>query len=274
MGAAGDDAARDVADRASLLADLHAESTLLDDLVSDLGQHRWQHETPAVGWTIAHQIAHLAWTDEKALLAATDTAGFQEELADAAADPEGYVERGARAGARAEPAQLLDRWRRGRAELAHALETQPTGSRIPWYGPPMGVSSMVTARLMETWAHGQDVLDTLGVARLPATRQRHIAWLGVRTRDFAYRVHGRTPPEEEIRVELTGPDQQVWSWGDEDASQRVTGPALDFCFVVTRRRSVSDTELRAEGDDARQWLTIAQAFAGPPGPGRRPGQFG
>lgn len=76
-------------------------------------------------------------------------------------------------------------------------------------------------------------------------------------------------PDEEFRVELTGPSG-LWTYGPPDAAQRVTGPALDFCLLVTQRIHRSDTAVRAEGPDADRWLDIAQAFAGPAGPGRAP----
>ena len=127
---------------------------------------------------------------------------------------------------------------------------------------------MATARLMETWAHGQDVADALGVDRPATARLRNVAHIGVRTRDFAYAIRGLTPPAEPFRVELTAPDGSAWTWGPDDAAQRVNGPALDFCLLVTQRRHRDELALRATGPDADTWLEIAQAFAGAPGPGR------
>jgi uncharacterized protein (TIGR03084 family) len=134
----------------------------------------------------------------------------------------------------------------------------------------MSATSMATARLMETWAHGQDVADALGITRTPTPRLRHVAWLGTRTRDFAFAVRGLAPPAEPFRVELSAPDGPVWTFGPEDARQRVSGPALDFCLLVTQRIHRDDTDLVATGADADAWLDIAQTFAGPPGSGRVP----
>jgi uncharacterized protein (TIGR03084 family) len=178
------------------------------------------------------------------------------------------VDESAAAGAATAPPDLLTRWRTARAELAHALVASRGGPPIPWFGPDMSVASMATARLMETWAHGVDVRDALGRPTRATTRLRAVAHLGVRTRDFAFRLHGAVPPTAEFRVELTGPGGEVWTWGPDEAAQRVTGPALDFCLRVTQRRHRDDLALRAEGPDAHRWLDLAQAFAGPPGPGR------
>ena len=256
-----------------LLDDLRAESEDLDGLVAGLDRDGWATATPAAGWTIAHQIAHMAWTDRLAALAATDPDGFSEAVRDALSRSFRAVDEGAEEGARRPHDELLADWRRTRAELDAALRAVPAGAKLPWFGPPMSAPSMATARLMETWAHGQDVADALGVTREPTARLRHVAHLGVRTMGFAFAVRDLPAPTDPVRVELTGPDGDRWTWGPEDAADRVTGPALDFCLLVTQRRHLADLALTATGPTARRWLPIAQAFAGPPGEGRAPGQF-
>jgi uncharacterized protein (TIGR03084 family) len=258
-----------VADIEPVLADLAAEGDALDALVADLDEAGWASPTPAAGWTIAHQIAHLAWTDEAAALAATDAAAFQTEVEKAIANIDTFVDDAAAERAKASDAELLSGWRDGRVALHAALRAVSDGVKVPWFGPPMSATSMATARLMETWAHGQDVADALGVAREVTNRIRHVAHLGARTRDFAYLTHGRPAPSGEFRIELTAPDGELWSWGPEEAAERVTGPALDFCLLVTQRRHRADLALVAVGAEATEWLDIAQAFAGPPGPGRQ-----
>ncbi|MEU6096656.1 TIGR03084 family metal-binding protein [Streptomyces sp. NPDC047079] len=259
-----------MSDVSSVIDDLGRESEELDRLVAELGEERWALATPAQGWTVAHQIAHLAWTDRAALVAVTEPEAFAAEIDKALKSPDTWVDEAAREGAALPPARLLAEWRESRAALGRALREAPPGVRHPWYGPPMSTASMATARLMETWAHGLDVADALGVPPTPTARLRHIARLGCRTRDFAYAVHGLPAPAEPFRVELFGPSQDVWTYGPDDAPQRVTGPALDFCLLVTQRAHRADLALRAEGPDADRWLDIAQAFAGPPGTGRPP----
>jgi uncharacterized protein (TIGR03084 family) len=263
-----------VADLAGVLGELSAESTELDELVSGLTAADWQRPTPAPGWTIAHQIGHLAWTDEIATLAATDADAFAAALREAVEAFDTYVDRGAEQWAARPPAELLAGWRTGREALADALRAVPDGSRMPWFGPPMSPTSMATARLMESWAHGLDVADALGVRRPVTDRIRHVAHIGVRARDYAYLIRDEQVPADPFRVELVGPSGEVWTWGPGDAHQRVTGPALDFCLLVTQRRHRDDLALVAEGSEADHWLDIAQAFAGPAGEGRKPGQFG
>lgn len=257
-----------MADPSPIIADLRAESDELDALVAGLSATQWALETPATGWTIAHQIGHLLWTDRLSLTAVTDEAGFAEALTAALTNPAGFVDDGAAELAALAPAELLDAWRRTRARLHDALRTVPDDRKLPWFGPPMSAASMATARLMETWAHGLDVADSLAVVRPATARLRSIAHLGVRTRDYAYTVNGLTPPTEPFYVALRAPDGDVWAWGPPDATQRVTGSAADFCALVTQRRALGDLDLTADGDDAARWLTVAQAFAGPPGGGR------
>ena len=146
-------------------------------------------------------------------------------------------------------------------------------ARLPWYGPDMGVASFTTARLMETWAHGQDVADALGERREPTDRLRHVAQIGVRALPWSFTVHGRPVPDVPVRVELELPGGGGWTAGPEDAADLVRGSALDFCLVVTQRRHPADVDLTVRGPVAGEWMGLAQAFAGPPGTGRRPGQF-
>ncbi len=251
--------------------DLRDEGEELDGLVAELSDADWARATPAPGWSIAYQVAHLVWTDDRAILAATDPERFAAELVEIAPRVATLVDEGAAEGAAVPPSELLKRWRQSRGETLRVLREHPAGAKIGWYGPPMSAASMATARLMETWAHGLDVAEALGVAREPTARLRHIARLAVRTRDFAYLVRGEQPPSEQFRVELTGPSGESWDFGPEDAAQRVSGPALDLCLLAAQRRHRDDLALVAEGPDAEHWLGIAQMFAGPPGEGRQPG---
>lgn len=251
-----------------MVADLRAESDDLDALVADLPPERWTTPTPAAGWTIAHQIAHLLWTDRVALMSVIDEPAFNVVLGEAAKDPIGFVDAAAEELSATPPQELLTDWRQTRNRLHDALLEVPEGRKLPWFGPPMSAPSMATARLMETWAHGLDVADALGVDRPATERLKSIAHIGVRTRDFAFSVNGLAPPADPFRVELRAPDGSTWAWGAEDAAQRVTGSAEDFCMLVTQRRPRSELDVTADGEDAERWLGIAQAFAGPPGAGR------
>lgn len=259
----------------SILADLVAEHGDLDAAVAPLAAAAWETSTPAEGWAVRDQISHLAWFDVAARRAITDPAGFTAELAEVVrAGPDAWLAGTVEDGRRMSPAALLTWWREARAALIDSARGLDPKARLPWYGPSMSAISFLSARLMETWIHGQDVADGLGIERRPTARLRHIAHIAVRARPFNYSQRGLPAPEGEVRVELQPPtDPSIWSWGPESATDRITGPALDFCLVTTQRRHIDDTDLNVKGPLAAEWMSMAQAYAGPPGPGRRPGQF-
>lgn len=253
-----------------LVGNLEAECADLDARVAPLEAAAWRAPTPAVGWDIRDTINHLAFFDADARLAVTDPDAFTALVQRVTADGGDYVEQRTLEGRDLEPAEVLDRWRTGRAELAAALRVAEPGMRVPWFGPPMSPASFVTARLMETWAHGQDVVDALGQQRPATSRLREVAEIGYRARPFSYAARGATMPEAPVRLELTGPDGQSWTWGPPEAADAISGPALDFCLLVTQRRHRDDLALTVRGAAAQEWARIAQAFAGPPGAGREP----
>jgi uncharacterized protein (TIGR03084 family) len=245
---------RDVAD------DLQAEQDALDDIVSALTDEQWALPTPSPGWSIADQIGHLTYFDGTAALAIRAPDAF---TASALALFEGGVDLDALTLRRdLSPPDLLAAWRGNRRELREQSATLEDGERVVWYGPSMGAKSFLTARLMECWAHGQDVVDALGATRPATDRLRHIAQLGFITRGWTYANRGVEAPAGDVRVELTAPSGDVWRYGADDAADLVTGPAADFCLVVTQRRHVDDTSLDVKGHVARDWMEKAQAFAG------------
>jgi len=258
------------ADMAALAGDLAAESAELAAMLAPLAAAQWELPTPAAGWAVRDQVSHLAFFDEAATLTATDPDRFRAE-ASALMASDDFPDEIAREYRKLAAGELMDWLARARAEYLRVFAGLDPSERLPWYGPPMSAASSVTARLMETWAHGQDIADAVGWHRQPTARLRHVAHLGVATRGFSFRLRGQPVPDTPVRVVLTAPDGSVWEWGPPDATDRVEGDALDFCLLVTQRRHRDDTTLRAIGPVADAWLGLAQAFAGPPGPGRAPG---
>jgi uncharacterized protein (TIGR03084 family) len=254
----------------SLVDDLLAESGELREVLAGLAAADWGLATPAAGWNVADQVTHLAYFDDAARLSVTEPERFTAEARQLAAAGDDFPDQVAARYRGTPPADALAWFDRARGELTAAFRAADPSVRLPWYGPPMSLASSVTARLMETWAHGQDVLDTFGIGRVPTDRMRHVAGLGIRALPYTYTVNGLPVPAEPIRVELAGPDSARWDWGPADAANRVRGTALDFCLLVTQRRHRDDTALEVTGAVARQWMSIAQAFAGPAGPGRAP----
>ncbi|WP_394618806.1 TIGR03084 family metal-binding protein [Lentzea sp. JNUCC 0626] len=252
---------------------LKAEGEEVDRMVSSLSEQQWSLPTPAPGWTIAHQIAHLASTARMAGLAASDPAAFAGLVAGIGSDFDAAVEGALAPFLSLGPRKLLERWRAERQAAGGALSTVPAGQLVPWLVNPLPAPVLAAGGMMELFAHGQDIADALGVRREPTARLQHLCGFGFHTMTFGYLARGLTPPETPFRFELTGPSGEVWTFGPEDASQRISGPALDFCLLVARRRHHSDLAVVAEGDEARGWLEIAQAYRGPAGVGREAGQF-
>jgi uncharacterized protein (TIGR03084 family) len=253
-----------------LADDLAVETRQLEELLDPLRGGDWDRPTPAIGWAIRDQISHLAYFDEAATVAAVDPDRFRAERDALLANPDGFTEDVAQRYRNLEPGRLHEWFRDARAGMMEALLACDSSTRVPWYGPDMSIASSLTARIMETWAHGQDVADALGVSRMRTSALRQVAHLGVRTLPNSFVTRGLAVPEAPVFVALAGPDGERWAWGDASVPDRVTGDAVDFCLVVTQRRHLADTSLAVAGAVATQWIHIAQAFAGPPGMGREP----
>jgi len=258
---------------AEIASDLRAEQDSLDEIVASMPDQDWELATPSPRWAVRDQVGHLAFFDRTAALAVSDPPAFQAHLAELFPGPDAddeAMDRLTLGKARSMAASgLLAYWREARTELAAAANALTDDSRIEWYGPSMGAKSFLTARLMEAWAHGQDIVDALELHREPTDRLRHIARLGVITRGWSYAVRGEEAPTEEVAINLLAPDGTSWAWGAPDANSQIAGLAEDFCLVVTQRRHPANTGLEIHGAAASSWMERAQVFAGGPTSGPR-----
>ena len=243
-----------------ICADLKAEHEALDTVVDGISEEVWNSATPAAGWDVKDTIVHLIQADIAARLAVSDAQAFA--AAKAKMQTSGLDLLGTKEGKTGE--EVLAWWRAERSQMIEAFGSRGPKDRIPWFGPDMSTLSFATARLMETWSHGHDVAETVGETWLSTGRIRHVAHLCVTTRGWSYLNRGMEVPVDPVRVELSSPSGELWTWGPEDAVDRITGAAEDFCLVATQRRHPVETTLVAEGDLASEWLGLAQAFAGPP----------
>lgn len=260
-----------------LTDDLAAETADLTPLLAGLGEADWDAPTPAAGWAIRDQVTHLAFFDDMTILSLRDSGGFVKQREELGVLGEQFPDVIAEQHRHLAGGYVLEWFASSRASLIEAYRAADATARLPWYGPDFSVPASITGRLMETWAHGQDIADTMDAVRRPTARLRHVAEIGIRARAFCFRARGLAVPSTPVYVELTAvggvsaeTPPTIWTWGPADAENRVTGDALDFCLVVTQRRNVADTSLVAEGDVARQWIAIAQAFAGRPTENRPP----
>lgn len=250
----------------ALCAELRDEYVELANLVGEISPAQWQLKSRFYRWTPFDEISHLLFFDERGLLAATDADAFAADTAQITKQ----LVKGREISAIARDcygtlagASLATQWRACFDKLVAVLATLDPKARLPWYGPQMSARSFATARMMEVWAHGQDVYDVLAKRRTPTARLKHIAHIGVTTFGWTF-VNRKLPvPAVVPHLALTGPDGSTWTWGEPSTTDFVSGSAEDFCLVVTQRRNVADTALRFAGS-AAQWLPIAQCFAGPP----------
>lgn len=258
---------------ADVLEALYADAAEVDRLVSELPEPEWALPTPAVGWTIQHQVAHLAFVFGLARMAAAEPDTFTTTLSRMDGSFDTAIN-ASLADCLHEPADvLLSRWRTERDAAIGALSALSPDTVVPWLVRPIPMVVLARAGMMELFGHGQDIADALGVRRQHTDRLHHVVDIAVRVWDFGYHARGLTPPATEFRFEITGPSGAVWTFGPVGSEQRITGPAEDFCLLVTRRRHHADLEVTAVGSEAEHWLEIAQAYRGSAGPGRQPGQF-
>jgi uncharacterized protein (TIGR03084 family) len=248
-------------------ADFQAECDALYQLLAPLGEADFVRPTQFKQWTINDVLSHLHAWNWAADLSLRDPAAFAVErerllaalgAGRALRDFEQEWLDGSTGRA------LVETWRRFYPAMAERFAAADPKGRVAWAGPDMSVRSSITARLMETWAHGQEIYDLLGVVRVHTDRVKNIAVLGVKTFAWAYVNRGLPVPAAPPYVRLTAPSGAVWEWNDPGAADRVEGAAVDFCTVVTQTRNVADTGLQVHGDGARDWMTIVQCFAGPP----------
>lgn len=255
-------------------SDLLAEYRELADLCETLTPEQWQLSSDFYGWTPFDEVSHLCYFDETALKSATDPQAFVRDTAALEKRLAGGEEISAVARSvygHLSGAELVRHWRGLHERLVQALAGLDPKHRLAWYGPTMSARSFATARLMETWAHGQDVWDVVGRKRPATARLKHIAHIGVTTFGWTF-VNRQLPvPDAAPYIALQGPDGDLWEWGEPSETDFVRGDAQAFCLVVTQRRHRDDTRLQCAGAAANEWMSMAQCFAGPPADGPAPG---
>ncbi len=256
------------------LVDFRAEANELRSLLAALEDPDWDRATLFKGWTVNDVVQHLHASDLMGLASVAGPDAFRDALADIQALRDQGMSRlqetrrrlGHLTGKR-----LLDVWHAALGELCDQLAALPPDARLTWYGPDMGMRMFATARQMETWAHGQEIYDLMGVDRAATDRLRNIAEIGVRTYGWTFANRGMPLPGPAPYVRLASPSGAVWEWNDPSPGNTVQGGALHFCQVVTQARNVADTELTVAGEAAHAWMRLAQCFAGPPEDPPQPG---
>jgi len=257
-------------------ADFRDEVDALHAFLVTLAPANWACETRFLSWTPWDVVAHLNYFDLVSRCSLAGEAAFASErkaLIEAIGAGRTNKDLARERFAGFDASALLSAWRHAAHDLADALGARDPRERLPWFGPDMGVAMFTTARLMETWAHGQEIYDLVGAPRTPSDRLQHVATIGVKTFGWTFANRGQPPPGPPPYVRLVAPSGAIWEWGEPSESECVRGDAVDFCHVVTQGRNVADTALDVRGPVATAWMAIAQCFAGgpvdPPAPGAR-----
>lgn len=257
--------------------DFEAESDALYDLIADLDDSGLKQPTAFKGWTAENVIGHLHVWNIAADMALSDPEGFRhffKQVADALRTgslrrfEEKWLSDKGLSGK-----ELVGEWRDFYRAMAERFYQADPSARVEWAGPSMSVRSSATARLMETWAHAQEIYDLLGVERENADRIENIVILGNNTYGWTFKVNGLEAPEPRPHLVLTAPSGNIWHFNVPSNDHRIEGPASEFCQVVTQTRNIADTSLEVTGENATRWMAMAQCFAGkpetPPAPGAR-----
>lgn len=247
--------------------DFRDESDSLFELLKGLEASAYSDPTLFKHWSINQVLRHLHMWNWAACLALADTHAFVDFYKQISARMrEGTlmseVEQEFCAGESGP--KLLEAWRQTYGQCADQFQDADPKARLKWAGPDMSARSSITARQMETWAHGQAVFDLLGVERKDEDRIRNIAFLGMNTFGWTFVNRGQEVPAEAPRVVLSAPSGDSWEWHLQSGSGLIEGRATEFCQVVTQTRNIADTSLQVEGDVAQRWMNQAQCFAGPP----------
>ena len=251
--------------------DFAHECEILDRLYSSLDKADWQRPTLFKQWTPDDILIHLHFWNCAADLSLHKPAEFESLFAKVttgmktggmrSVENQLVTQRGT---------ELLNVWRQHYQQMTTHWTTLDARLRVKWAGPDMSVRSSMTARQMETWAHGQAVFDLFGQQREETDRIKNIVILGVNTYSWTYKVRKLEPPGPMPQLQLTSPEGELWQFGDNDDSEegcnQIIGSAVGFAQTVTQTRNVADTDLKVTGLTAVDWMANAQCFAGAANP--------
>ena len=250
-----------------LCQDFRDESDALLSLVKGLDEAALARPTLFKAWSLNDVLGHLHVWNNAATLSLSDAEAF-DRFRDAVV---AHVTSGGKLRefdhqqlAGLQGRQLLAAWGDGYVALSERFASVDPKLRLQWVGPEFSARSCITARLMETWAHGQAVYDLLGVTRIDTDRIRNIAQLGINTFAWSFANRRQEVPADPPYVHLSAPSGASWAWHEPSATSRIEGSASEFCQVVTQVRNIADTQLKVTGETAQRWMAIAQCFAGPP----------
>ena len=239
-----------------ILSDLVAEQQFLDQSLQRIPIKVWDLVTPNKPWTVRDTIAHLA--DFEELGADSIAGGDKIKEWQNSPDLEALKKKAIKKGRGMRPQDVIEWWRGGRAKVVEPLSHMNGDDRVDWIAGDMSARTFATFRLMETWMHGLDIYDTLGLEVEDTPRIRHISWLGWKTLPYAFKQAGED--YEPVRIEVIGPGYAKWIYGPDDTDQLIKGSASDWARIVVRRIKPRDTRLKVTGEYAEKAVEVAKAW--------------
>ncbi|MFT4569452.1 MAG: hypothetical protein ACI8TX_000670 [Hyphomicrobiaceae bacterium] len=247
--------------------DFRDESLALYQLLAPLVDADFERKTLFKDWTVHDVLSHLHAWNRAADLSLNDPEkfdAFKTQVISGMMEGKQIRELESVLLDDAKNRARFEQWNEYIGEMTQRFAAADPKKRVAWPGPDMSVRSSITARLMETWAHGQELYDLLGVVRTDGDRIKNIAVLGINTFGWTFKNRRLEVPSDLPYVRLSAPSGETWTWNEPSESNCVAGSASDFCQVVTQVRNIADTKLEVVGETAVGWMAIAQCFAGAP----------
>ncbi len=247
--------------------DFRAESHALATVLTPLNDADFDAVTQFKGWTVNDVLGHLHMFNVAADLTLKDGnlfTAFFAKIAEGLSQGKTLLETQYPFLDGLKGKALFEAWQQGAEQTADNYAQADPKARLKWAGPDMSARSSITARQMETWAHGHEVFDLLGVERVDSDRIKNIVHLGIGTFGWTFINRSLPVPDPAPWVHLDAPSGAVWDWNEQQSDNSVTGSAVEFAQVVAQVRNIADTSLVTRGEIAKDWMEVAQCFAGPP----------
>ena len=260
-----------MSDLVNIIKDLRAQGDELYTFLESLSNEDWAKATTFKSWTVNDVVQHLYFGDYLGVTSHKDGKAFLAFMKEVQVSGLPLVEYTRQWLDDKSGSSMLDHWRSHFVAMCDRFAASDPDMRLTWAGPDMGLKMFATARLMETWAHSWEIYDLLGASPKQSDRIRHIATIGVKTYGWTFANRKLEPPGPPPYIKLTAPSGDIWEWNTPQDDNQVSGEAVEFCQVVTQVRNIADTNLELSGEAAKQWMAVAQCFAGPPEEPPKPG---
>ena len=256
--------------------DFRDECNAVYSILENLKEQDYEMPTQFKGWTFNNVIGHLhVWNyaADISLKDGDEWKNFANSALQALGNGSSMNEFEQTITKGIQGPELLSMWKEYYTDMTERFAVADPKKRVKWMGPDMSVRSSISARHMETWAHAQELYDSLGLDRINEDRIKNIVIIGNNTFKWCFTVHKKPLPSIRPYLKLISPSGEIWEYNEFSEEHKIEGLAEEFCQVVTQVRNIKDVNLKLTGSIAEEWMSVAQCFAGgaeqPPKPGTR-----